>query len=83
VPFFGDIPGLGVLFRSTTTNKVKRNLMVFIRATVIKDGDKAKIMSQNKYNFIRDLQLENREEHPLGPVLVPYEAPTEIGPYEN
>ncbi len=73
VPFLGDIPGLGALFRSTTTNKVKRNLMVFIRATIIKDGDKAQIMSQNKYNFIRDLQIQNRENHPLGPVLVPYE----------
>jgi len=82
VPFFGDIPGLGVLFRSTTTKKVKRNLMVFIRATIIKDGAKAQIMSQNKYNFIRDLQIENREQHPLGPVLVPYESAPVLGPYE-
>ena len=82
VPFFGDIPGLGVLFRSTKTDKVKRNLMVFIRATIIKDGDKAQIMSQNKYNFIRDLQIENREAHPLGPVLVPYDSDRMDGPYE-
>ena len=83
VPFFGDIPGLGVLFRSTSTQKVKRNLMVFIRATIIKDGAKAQILSQNKYNFIRDLQVENREEHPLGPVLMPYEAAPELGPYQD
>jgi general secretion pathway protein D len=83
VPFLGDIPGLGVLFRSTSSNKVKRNLMVFIRATIIKDGDKAQILSQNKYNFIRDLQIENRETHPLGPVLSPY-SPFEpaLVPYE-
>jgi len=83
VPFLGDIPGLGALFRSKSTNKVKRNLMVFIRATIIKDGDKALIMSQNKYNFIRDLQIENRETHPLGPVLAPY-SPFEpaLVPYE-
>jgi general secretion pathway protein D len=73
VPFFGDIPGIGALFRSTKTDKVKRNLMVFIRATIIKDAEKAAVLSQNKYNFIRDLQIENREQHPLGPVLVPYE----------
>jgi hypothetical protein len=33
-------------------------------------------MSQNKYNFIRDLQLQENEdesESMLGPVLVPYE----------
>jgi general secretion pathway protein D len=82
VPFLGDIPGLGVLFRSTSTEKIKRNLMVFIRATIIKDSDKARILSQNKYNFIRDVQVENRENHPLGPVLVPYEESSAVGPYE-
>ncbi|HUV20363.1 MAG TPA: type II secretion system secretin GspD [Gammaproteobacteria bacterium] len=73
IPFLGDIPGLGVLFRSTKTSKVKRNLMVFIRATVIKDPDKARIMSMNKYNFMRDLQLESVGEEAVGPLLVPYE----------
>jgi len=74
VPFLGDIPGLGWLFRSTSTTKVKRNLMVFIRATILKDPDKARMMSMNKYNFIRDLQIEeNEDETILGPVLVPYE----------
>ena len=43
---------------------------------------KAQILSQNKYNFIRDLQIENRDEHPLGPVLMPYEAAPVLGPYE-
>jgi general secretion pathway protein D len=76
VPFLGDIPGLGVLFRSTSTKKVKRNLMVFIRATIIKDPAKAEMMSMNKYNFIRDLQIQenaDESESMLGPVLVPYE----------
>ncbi len=74
VPFLGDIPGLGWLFRSTTTTKVKRNLMVFIRATILKDPAKARMMSMNKYNFMRDLQIEeNEDESILGPVLVPYE----------
>ncbi len=83
VPFLGDIPGLGVLFRSTTTKKVKTNLMVFIRATIIKDGAKAEILSQNKYNFIRDIQVDSREGHPLGPVLIPYGASPVLGPYEK
>jgi general secretion pathway protein D len=64
---------LGALFRSAKTSKVKRNLMVFIRATVIKDPDKARIMSMNKYNFMRDLQLESVGEEAVGPLLVPYE----------
>ena len=76
VPFLGDIPVLGALFRSTSTSKVKRNLMVFIRATILKDPTKARIMSMNKYNFIRDLQIEenaDESESMMGPVLVPYE----------
>jgi general secretion pathway protein D len=74
IPFLGDIPGIGVLFRSSRTSKVKRNLMVFIRATIIKDPSKARFLSTKKYNFMRDLQLkENEGEDILGPVLVPYE----------
>ena len=76
VPFLGDIPGIGALFRSNRTQKVKRNLMVFIRATIIKDPATARTLSINKYNFMRDLQiLENEDEdvNIMGPVLVPYE----------
>jgi general secretion pathway protein D len=76
VPFLGDIPGIGWLFRSTSTTKVKRNLMVFIRATILKDSATARLISMNKYNLIRDLQIEenkDEDESIMGPVLVPYE----------
>ena len=73
VPFLGDIPGLGVLFRSKKTSTVKRNLMVFIRSTIIKDQNKARLLSSGKYNFMRDLQIKAQEESSVGPVLVPYE----------
>ena len=73
VPFLGDIPGIGVLFRATKVETVKRNLMVFIRATIVKDGDKARLLSQNKYDFMRGLQLQKFEQQEAGPVLDPYE----------
>ena len=73
IPLLGDIPVLGALFRNKSTSKVKRNLMVFIRSTVIKDPTKARVLSQNKYNFMRDLQLESNVDGALGPQLVPYE----------
>src|SRR5690606_24666899 len=38
VPLLGDIPWLGRLFRSTTDTHVKRNLMVFLRPSVIRDA---------------------------------------------
>ena len=75
VPFLGDIPIIGALFRSSRVSKVKQNLLVFIRSTIIKDPDKARLLSLQKYNFIRDLQIESNDSSDdiLGPVLVPYE----------
>ena len=74
IPWLGDIPGIGALFRSTSTATVKRNLMIFIRATIIKDPTKARTLSLNKYNFMRDIQMkENVGDKIQGPVLVPYE----------
>lgn len=35
VPFFGDIPWVGRLFRSKTTQRSKRNLLVFVTARLI------------------------------------------------
>ena len=77
VPGLGDIPILGALFRFNNTTKVKRNLMVFIRATIIKDPDRAHMLSYKKYNFMRDLQLKamSGELNQIPPALVPYEGP--------
>ncbi len=74
VPLLGDIPILGALFRSSKSTKVKQNLMVFIRSTIIKDPAKAKLLSHNKYEFMRNLQMESHTtDEVLGPVLLPYE----------
>ena len=73
VPLLGDIPVLGALFRSKSESKIKQNLLVFIRSTIIKDPDRAKLLSLQKYNFMRDLQIEGNTDEMLGPVLVPYE----------
>lgn len=77
VPGLGDIPILGALFRFKTTRNEKKNLLVFIRATIIKDPDRAQLLSYRKYNFMRDLQLRaiNGELNRLPPALVPYEGP--------
>lgn len=57
VPLLGDIPVLGYLFKSTNTEVQKRNLMVFIKPTIIRDGVTADGITQRKYNFIRAEQL--------------------------
>ncbi|MBT1065849.1 type II secretion system secretin GspD [Bowmanella sp. Y26] len=69
VPLLGDIPILGNLFKSTSTSKRKRNLMVFLRPTIIKDGVTMNTISHRKYNFIRAEQLKRQSE---GVPLMPY-----------
>lgn len=62
VPLLGDIPVLGHLFKSTSVSKRKRNLMVFIRASIVRDGSSISGISKQKYNFIRAEQLKRDEQ---------------------
>lgn len=62
VPLLGDIPFIGHLFKSTTTSTRKRNLMVFIRPTIIRDGKLMNDISKEKYNYIRATELRKQEE---------------------
>lgn len=52
VPLLGDIPLLGRLFRSTKDTHIKRNLMVFLRPTVIRDRAGMASLSGKKYRDI-------------------------------
>ncbi|MGE0113886.1 MAG: type II secretion system secretin GspD [Steroidobacteraceae bacterium] len=58
VPILGSIPLIGNLFKARNSKKVKTNLLVFIKPTILRDGTQATIETSSKYNFIRDLQLE-------------------------
>jgi len=62
VPLLGDIPLLGLLFRSTSSQLEKKNLMVFIKPTIIRDGMTADGITQRKYNYIRAEQLFRAEK---------------------
>jgi general secretion pathway protein D len=73
IPLLGDIPFLGALFRYKRETGRKQNLLVFIRSTIIKDPAKARALSRRKYNFMRNLQLEDLEYGQIPPVLLPYE----------
>jgi len=56
VPLLGDIPFLGALFRSTQETHIKRNLMVFLRPTVIRDRAGLAALSGKKYSDIRVIE---------------------------
>ena len=62
VPLLGDIPIIGHLFKSTSNTKRKRNLMVFLRPTIVRDGKLMNDLSKEKYNFIRALELQKKED---------------------
>ncbi|EJK2115393.1 type II secretion system protein GspD [Vibrio navarrensis] len=62
VPLLGDIPILGHLFKSTSTQVEKKNLMVFIKPTIIRDGMTADGITQRKYNYIRAEQLYKADQ---------------------
>ncbi|MCQ4290806.1 type II secretion system secretin GspD [Pseudomonas sp. FeN3W] len=59
VPLLGDIPFLGALFRSTQETHVKRNLMVFLRPTVIRDRAGLAALSGKKYSDIRVIETDS------------------------
>ena len=71
VPLLGDIPLLGALFRFTSVKKVKTNLLVFLRPVILRDAQAGMTLTNSKYKYIRDLQLE---QHEKGVSLLPDET---------
>ena len=69
VPILGSIPILGALFRSTKINKVKTNLMVFIRPKILHDATQASAETNTKYNYIRNLQLQEKQNLNKGDIF--------------
>ena len=58
VPLLGDIPLFGHLFRSETRQRMKTNLMVFLRPYVLRDTASADGVTSERYEFIRHKQAE-------------------------
>ncbi len=62
VPLLGDLPIVGGLFRSQSTQKVKRNLMIFLHPIIIRTSATQKSISRKKYSAMRIKQLEQKAE---------------------
>ena len=52
VPLLGSIPVFGRLFSSSAESRVQRNLMVFLRPTILMDSADVSALSGEKYNYI-------------------------------
>jgi len=57
VPILGSIPLIGALFRVRKTDKIKTNLMIFIRATILRDSSQTALETNAKYNLMRNFQM--------------------------
>ena len=53
VPVLGSIPLLGRLFQSSSTSTSTKNLMVFLKPTILTDSDSANEISLEKYNYFK------------------------------
>lgn len=61
VPLLSNIPLLGNLFRSRGSTLEKRNLYVFIRATIVRDDETLSGSTAEKYQYIREQQIEQNK----------------------
>jgi general secretion pathway protein D len=79
VPVLGSIPFFGELFKSRKVTKDKRNLMIFIRPTVLREPAVADYYTRRKYDYVRGIQLDQQQRGiPLmGEENVPVAPPLE------
>ena len=61
VPFLGDIPILGNLFKSSSNSDREKVLMMFIRPTIIRTPEDANKLSQSKFEHLKTLDFQGNE----------------------
>ena len=65
IPFLGDIPGLGNLFRSKAKSRTKTNLMIFIRPTILRTAEDSRRLTEQRYGYLRLQEgLQKPDEEP-------------------
>ena len=71
VPFLGNIPIIGYLFKTRNESTTKNNLMIFIRPKILRDAAQAAYETDLKYNYMLDQQkqIENMGKHEAVPML--------------
>lgn len=67
VPILGDLPGIGRAFRSNDKVRLKKNLLVFLTPTILRDddfkkGETAKEFLQSSYSLPADIDDSNAWE---------------------
>ncbi|MEG3179682.1 type II secretion system secretin GspD [Sphingomonas sp. LT1P40] len=58
VPILGDIPILGELFKSRRETRNKRTLFIFLKPTILRNGEDAAAIAKQKYARLRAEELD-------------------------
>lgn len=74
VPLLGDLPVLGRLFRSTSVQAAKTNLLVFIHPIILSDPEQTRMVTTGRYNQLRDIQRQYNESS-MNSIFLPRELP--------
>ncbi len=61
VPLLGDIPVLGNLFKYDNHRTTKRNLMLFVRPTIMRNSETLATASQDRFSKLKLLQKNSTE----------------------
>jgi len=78
VPYLGNIPLIGLLFKTRSDSSTKNNLMIFIRPKILRDAAQAAYETDLKYNYMQEQQnpvLHTHEALPLLPGVPPGKLP--------
>jgi len=62
IPFLGDIPVAGNLFKSEGRGSTRTNLMVFIKPTIVRTQEDAARVTARSYNYIRAQELLREDD---------------------
>jgi general secretion pathway protein D len=69
VPYLGNIPLIGLLFKTRSDTSTKNNLMIFIRPQILRDQAQAAYQTDLKYNYMQDQQRPVLNTHEALPLL--------------
>jgi len=74
VPFLGDLPIIGEVFKSRARSRVKTNLMVFIRPTILRNAADRQALAARRYGTVRDAQttFDPKREPSIDELIVDY-----------
>jgi general secretion pathway protein D len=71
LPFLGDIPVVGALFRYDTRQRAKTNLMVFLRPTIVRGAALSGAITSDRYDYIIGEQKSIKPDPTLWPPVLP------------